>query len=147
MQNETLEQLQPKLGFLLKGHDVDCDTPGWDSASLKTVEAKVDAEDDTEQCPANGDRQQDDPGQTNPRLRGKTTSPRQNRPRHPTVTQTLHRPPRVPSFHRQSRAVQPVKSGQVTASQNTPVGLKSAHALLAVDMAHALTRFAVQASV
>lgn len=43
MQDETLEQLQPKLDFLLKGHGVNFETTGWDPASLETVEAKVDA--------------------------------------------------------------------------------------------------------
>ena len=43
MQHETLEQLQPKLDFLLKGHGLDFDTTGRDPASLATVHAKVDA--------------------------------------------------------------------------------------------------------
>ena len=43
MQHETLEQLQPKLDFLLKGHGVAFDTTGWDPAALDTVHAKVDA--------------------------------------------------------------------------------------------------------
>ncbi|WP_022870092.1 hypothetical protein [Yaniella halotolerans] len=43
MQDDTLEQLQPKLDFLLSGHGVEFDTSGWDPASLETVDAKVDA--------------------------------------------------------------------------------------------------------
>lgn len=43
MQSETVEQLQPKLDFLLKGHGVDYDATGQDPTSLKTIDAKLDA--------------------------------------------------------------------------------------------------------
>lgn len=43
MQSDTVEQLQPKLDFLLKGHGVDFDTTGLDPASLETIDAKIDA--------------------------------------------------------------------------------------------------------
>lgn len=43
MQDETLEQLQPKLDFLLSGHGVEFNASGKDPSSLQTVEEKVDA--------------------------------------------------------------------------------------------------------
>lgn len=43
MKSETIEQLQPKLDFLLKGHGVDFDATGRDPASLETINAKLDA--------------------------------------------------------------------------------------------------------
>lgn len=41
MADETLEQLHPKLDFLLKGHGVDFDQPDLDLKTLASVEAKV----------------------------------------------------------------------------------------------------------
>lgn len=43
MQDETIEQLQPKLDFLLKGHKVQFNATDMDPTALDTVEAKVDA--------------------------------------------------------------------------------------------------------
>src|SRR5699024_507957 len=43
MNDETLEQLQPKLDFLIKGHGVEFSNVGMDPSSLKTVDAKLDA--------------------------------------------------------------------------------------------------------
>lgn len=42
-ENETLGQLQPKLDFLLKHHEIDFDDTDVDPDSLATVEAKLTA--------------------------------------------------------------------------------------------------------
>ncbi|GAA4478604.1 hypothetical protein GCM10023190_20290 [Enteractinococcus fodinae] len=43
MRDETIEQLQPKLDFLLKGHGVAFDATDLDPTSVDTVDAKLDA--------------------------------------------------------------------------------------------------------
>lgn len=43
MANDTLNQLHPKLDFLMKGHGVDTDTAHLDLNTLEAVDAKVTA--------------------------------------------------------------------------------------------------------
>lgn len=43
MQGKTIQDLQPKLDYLLKGHSVAFDATGHDPSALTTVGAKIDA--------------------------------------------------------------------------------------------------------